>query len=99
LKYSFNDEPPASRRSISRQAGHVLAQHRLVDRPTADPDVAEIHVRKIEIIELSPEPPTSEPGFQPLFNGKDLTEWKGDKTIWSVKDGDLIANLTGKFAK
>jgi hypothetical protein len=37
------------------------------------------------------------PGFQPLFNGKDLTGWemkqaKGDiKDFWSVKDGVLTA--------
>ena len=30
-----------------------------------------------------------EPGFRPLFNGKDLTGWDGDTKLWKV-DGDSI---------
>ena len=30
-----------------------------------------------------------EDGFQSLFNGKDLTGWQGDSTLWSVQDGCL----------
>src|SRR5262245_22222704 len=33
-------------------------------------------------------------GFVPLFNGKDLTGWKGKPGHWTVRDGIL----TGKFA-
>lgn len=29
----------------------------------------------------------AEPGFKSLFNGKDLTGWKGGQGLWSVKDG------------
>jgi len=29
----------------------------------------------------------AEPGFTSLFNGKDLTGWKGGEGLWSVKDG------------
>lgn len=28
-----------------------------------------------------------EPGFQSLFNGRDLSGWDGDPKFWSVKDG------------
>ncbi len=29
-------------------------------------------------------------GFMPLFNGKDLTGWIGDATLWKVEDGTLV---------
>jgi hypothetical protein len=32
---------------------------------------------------------TDEQGFIPLFNGKDLTGWKGNPDLWSVKDGAI----------
>ncbi|MBY0525641.1 MAG: DUF1080 domain-containing protein [Gemmataceae bacterium] len=44
--------------------------------------------RNIEIKEL-------QPGFQPLFNGKDLTGWVvdcGDATRWKVEGGHLVAS-------
>jgi hypothetical protein len=31
--------------------------------------------------------------FQPLFNGKDLTGWEGNPTLWSVRDG-VITGVT-----
>lgn len=31
----------------------------------------------------------AEPGFKPLFNGKDLTGWKGNPALWSVRDGAI----------
>lgn len=30
-----------------------------------------------------------EAGFQPLFNGKDLTGWSGNPALWSVRDGAI----------
>jgi len=30
-----------------------------------------------------------EPGFQSLFNGKDLTGWRGNPDLWSVQDGAI----------
>lgn len=30
-----------------------------------------------------------EPGFRSLFNGKDLTGWRGNPALWSVKDGAI----------
>ncbi|WP_422931047.1 family 16 glycoside hydrolase [Singulisphaera sp. PoT] len=34
-------------------------------------------------------------GFVPLFNGKDLTGWEGDKKLWSAKDGILTGTSPG----
>ena len=31
-----------------------------------------------------------EPGFNPLFNGKDLSGWQGNPDLWSVKDGTIL---------
>ena len=41
-----------------------------------------------------------EEGFVSLFNGKDLTGWNGDESIWSVQDGAItgcmsINNIVG----
>ena len=36
----------------------------------------------------------SEEGFKPIFNGKDLTGWKGDAKLWSVKDGAITGQTT-----
>jgi hypothetical protein len=33
-------------------------------------------------------------GDQPLFNGKDLTGWKGQPGFWSVKDGAITGQTT-----
>jgi poly(3-hydroxybutyrate) depolymerase len=34
-------------------------------------------------------------GFRPLFNGRDLTGWEGDTTVWSVRDGMLVGKTDG----
>ena len=34
-------------------------------------------------------PRAEEPGFKSLFNGKDLTGWKGDRKRWSVEEGAI----------
>ncbi len=36
-----------------------------------------------------------EPGFKPLFNGKNLNGWEGDPKLWSVKDGVLVGSTDG----
>jgi 3-keto-disaccharide hydrolase len=36
----------------------------------------------------------SEPGFQGLFNGRDLTGWDGNPKLWSVKDGVITGQTT-----
>jgi putative membrane-bound dehydrogenase-like protein len=30
-----------------------------------------------------------------LFNGKDLTGWTGDKSLWSVENGEIVGKTTG----
>jgi hypothetical protein len=37
-----------------------------------------------------------EPGFQSLFNGKDLTGWAGRPEHWSVEDGAITGRTTGE---
>src|SRR5690625_215335 len=32
----------------------------------------------------------NEEGFEPLFNGRDLTGWDGDDRFWSVQDGIIV---------
>jgi len=39
------------------------------------------------------------PGFTSLFNGKDLSGWKGDPKYWSVKDECIFANSTDGLSR
>jgi poly(3-hydroxybutyrate) depolymerase/prenyltransferase beta subunit len=34
-------------------------------------------------------------GFQPLFNGRDLSGWEGETSLWSVKNGMLVGRSPG----
>lgn len=36
----------------------------------------------------------SEKGFKSIFNGNNLDGWKGDPTYWSVKNGNLVGEIT-----
>jgi hypothetical protein len=38
---------------------------------------------------------SAQPGFTPLFNGKDLTGWDGDPRIWKVRNRVLVGNAEG----
>ena len=38
--------------------------------------------------------PADDDGFQSIFNGKDLTGWRGDTEYWTVKDGAITATTT-----
>jgi len=44
--------------------------------------------------EAVPAAAPDEPGFVPIFNGKDLTGWDGDPRLWSVKDGVIRGETT-----
>lgn len=35
-----------------------------------------------------------EPGFQSIFNGKDLAGWEGNPKLWSVRDGAITGQTT-----
>ena len=37
-----------------------------------------------------------EPGFQSIFNGKDLTGWNGNPELWFVKDGAIRGQTTAE---
>src|SRR6266403_785061 len=37
-----------------------------------------------------------EPGFQSIFNGKDLAEWEGNTQLWSVRDGAIVGQTTAE---
>lgn len=37
----------------------------------------------------------AEQGFEPLFNGKDLTGWEGDPFLWKVEDGMVVGRSPG----
>lgn len=46
-----------------------------------------------------PKPNVPPKGFMALFNGKDLTNWKADKTVaqhWKVRDGVLLYDGKGQ---
>ena len=34
-------------------------------------------------------------GFEPLFNGKDLTGWEGDTKLWSAENGEIVGKSPG----
>jgi putative heme-binding domain-containing protein len=38
----------------------------------------------------------AENGFKAIFNGKDLSGWKGDPELWSVEDGAITGKTKGK---
>jgi hypothetical protein len=40
--------------------------------------------------------PAAEEGFEPLFNGKDLSGWTGNPQLWSVKDGAITGQTTAE---
>lgn len=39
--------------------------------------------------------PADEPGFVPLFNGKDLSEFDGDKELFKLVDGVIVGDSPG----
>ena len=39
--------------------------------------------------------PAQEAGFEPLFNGVDLSGWEGDPLLWRVEDGEFVGRTPG----
>lgn len=37
---------------------------------------------------------SDEDGFEPIFNGRDLSGWEGNEEYWSVEDGAITARTT-----
>lgn len=40
--------------------------------------------------------PAQQAGFKEIFNGKDLTGWKGNTKLWSVEDGAITGKTTAE---
>ena len=40
--------------------------------------------------------PATAQKFESLFNGRDLTGWEGDPTLWSVQDGTITGTTTAE---
>ena len=77
---------PTFRRRLRRRTrrGSQLARHLLrVGHPAAGASSQ----RRARAVETA--------GFQPLFNGKDLSGWDGESTLWSVRDGVLVGTSPG----
>lgn len=51
-----------------------------------------VRFRNIRVRPLSSAVATTD-GFVPLFNGTDLTNWKGNPAFWTVRDGILVGKL------
>ena len=47
------------------------------------------------VMSLTPSVRAAEEGFAPLFNGKDLSGWKGDPRLWKVADGEIVGSTDG----
>lgn len=41
-------------------------------------------------------PTLAEEGFKEIFNGKDLTGWKGNPDLWNVQDGAITGTTTAE---
>ena len=57
--------------------------------------LASCFVLRAEDKEEPPPDAAPEPGFEKLFNGKDLTGWEGDTKLWIVENGLLIGRSPG----
>ena len=49
--------------------------------------------RTTSLADSVPAPATLGPDYTAMFNGRDLTGWKGDAQYWSVQDGVLVGQL------
>jgi hypothetical protein len=53
---------------------------------------AVIHFKDVLIKEVPRSTSPPEPAFQPLFNGKDLSNWINERNAWEWKDGTLVVD-------
>lgn len=51
------------------------------------------------LIALSAVALLAEPGFKPIFNGKNLKGWDGDPKLWRVENGEIVGNTEGATLK
>ena len=38
---------------------------------------------------------SAEPGFEAIFNGKNLAGWEGNTDLWKVRDGMIVGDSPG----
>jgi hypothetical protein len=46
------------------------------------------------VVTFLPSTTWAEEGFQPLFNGEDLSGWSGDERFWRVENGAIVGQTT-----
>ena len=56
--------------------------------------MATIMLRWADLLENLP-PVVETAGFVPLFNGRDLSGWEGDTSLWEARDGMLVGSSPG----
>lgn len=44
-------------------------------------------------------PLKSQSEWQPIFNGKDFTGWRGQPDLWSIEDGVIVGRTDGKIPR
>ena len=47
------------------------------------------------VMSVTPGARAAEEGYTALFNGKDLSGWKGDPRLWMVADGAIVRSTDG----
>lgn len=49
----------------------------------------------VVLLSCAGQPAAVEHGFKPLFNGRDLQAWDGDKKLWLVENGEIVGRSPG----
>lgn len=47
-------------------------------------------------VTIAPLASAADAGFQPIFNGRDLSGWEGNPDFWSVRDGAITGQTTAE---
>ena len=64
--------------------------------PLANPAIMKSSLLLVSLFTLvAAQAHAAEPGFKPLFNGKDLAGWDGNPALWKVEDGCIVGTTTG----
>ena len=64
--------------------------------PLANPAIMKSSLLLVSLFTLvAAQAHAAEPGFKPLFNGKDLAGWDGNPALWKVEDGCIVGSLVG----
>lgn len=69
----------------------VLSPGGKYNEPTVVNGAVFVGTDRLQAFGLRAPPPSAALEFQPLFDGRTLTHWRGDPTLWSVQDGAITA--------